>query len=194
MTLEAAEQELALLDVQDITIPLLSWKPIVQAAFSAMPKRCWIFPGSRARIGATLRGVSVQRLANPLDGAKPYKIAPSSRHPARRALHAVGAALHTQQPTLCILADAALAQGALTQALNLAGKTQAPVIFLVVRFPLDNVDSPLSKQLYADLSSLCQSYHIAFSDAPPNEASIKEHIETACQSHTPTLIQTILEK
>ena len=159
-----------------------------------MPKRCWIFPGSRARVGATLRGASVQRLANPLDGAKPYKIAPSSHHPARRALHAVGAAIHTQQPTLCILADAALAQGEWTQALNLAGKTQAPVIFLVLRFPLENVDSPLSKQLYADLSSLCQSYRLAFLDAPPQEESIKKHIESACQSHTPTLIQIILEK
>ena len=194
MTLEAAEKELALLDVQDFTIPLLSWKPVVQAAFSSMPKRCWIFPGSRARVGAILRGASVQRLADPLNGAKPYKIAPSSTHSARRALHAVGAAIHTQQPTLCILADAALAQGAWTQALNLAGKTQAPVIFLVLRFPLENVGSPLSKQLYADLSSICQSYRLTFMDAPPHEESIKKHIELACQSHTPTLIQTILEK
>ena len=159
-----------------------------------MPKRSWVFSGTRARIGAVLRGSSVQRLADPLAGAKPYKIAPSSSHPARRCLQAIGTAIHTQNPTLCIIADAALAQGAFTQALDLAGTHNAPIIFLVIRFPLNKEGSPLVAQSNADLSSLCSSYHIAFTDVQPQEEAIKHHIELACQSHTPSLIQTILEK
>ena len=151
--LEQAEQELISLKPQPFYVPLGNWAPIIAGAFSGFSNRYWIFSSPRARIGATLRGVSVQRIIKPSDGARPYKLAPSSFHPARRALQAVGSSLVTQDPTLCILADAALAHGEFFQALNLAGQRQCPVIFLLIRFPIDD-SAPIAQQHVSQLSDV----------------------------------------
>lgn len=194
ITLEEAEKELAQLDQQPFSVPLLSWAPIVKAAFQAMPKRSWIFSGIRARIGAIYRGVSVGRLVDPRDGARPYKLAPASDHPARRALQAVGCALHTQQATLCILADAALAEGAFYQALDMAARFQAPVTFLLIRYPIDKPDAPLSPQSTLSIKDICTTNLISYIHAQADEQSISDAMLQACQSLKPTLIETLLEK
>ena len=194
ITLEEAEKKLAQIDLLPFSIPLLSWTPIIKAIFKTMPKRTWIFSGARARIGAVYRGVSVGRLADPKAGAKPYKIAPNSNHSARRALQAVGSALHTQQPTLCILADAALAQGEFYQALELSSRYQAPVIFVLIRYPIDQPGSPLVSQSTLSIQDLCTQNNIAYIHSQAEEHTIRAHVQHACQSLKPILIETKLEK
>ena len=191
--LEQAEQELISLKPQPFYVPLGNWAPIVAGAFLGFSNRNWIFSSPRARVGGTLRGVSVQRLIKPSEGARPYKLAPSSFHPARRALQAVGSALVTQEPTLCILGDAALAHGEFFQALNLAGQQQCPVIFLLIRFPLDD-NAPIALQQIAPLSDVARAHKISYNYAEPTTEAIEAAVQAASNRLSPTLIETTLEK
>jgi len=192
-SLEQAEQALIALEPQPFYVPIGNWAPIIKGAFSAMSNRHWIFASPRARIGITLRGASAERVLHPHEGARPYKFAPSSYHPARRALQAVGSAIHTQEPTLCILGEAALAQGAFAQALNLAGQLQVPIILLIIRFPLDS-NAPIAQQQLAALSSLADTHQFSYSHVAPTKEAISKAVEQACATLSPTLIETTLEK
>ena len=82
--LEQAEQDLLALNPSPFYIPMGSWKPIIYGVFEALSKRSWVYCGHRARLGGVLRGCQVERLVDPKTGAKPFKIAPSSLHPAHR--------------------------------------------------------------------------------------------------------------
>ena len=193
MSIEHAEQALIALDPHPFYVPLGRWAPVVEGAFQGMSTRHWIFAGPRARIGASLRGANPERLLHPENGAKPYKLAPSSQHPARRALQAVGSALTTQQPTLCILGDAALAHGHVMQALELCVQHKCPVVFLIIRFPL-TADAPISKQSSINLAHLAQSYQLGHVSVAPKKESIQKAIQEACAQNSPILIETLLEK
>jgi TPP-dependent pyruvate/acetoin dehydrogenase alpha subunit len=192
-SLEQAEQELIALDPKPFYVPLGKWTPIIEGAFQAMSPRHWIFAGPRARIGVTLRGASANRVLDPHSGAKPYKLAPSSDHPARRALHAVGSAIATNQPTLCILGDAALAHGHFAQALDLAHQYACPIIFLLVRFPITE-QAPICEQSTVQLPIFAQANSIMYASVSPDKKSIQKAITEACQSLSPILIETTLEK
>ena len=191
-SLEQAEQELIALNPQPFYVPLGKWTPIIEGAFQAMSSRHWIFAGPRARVGVTLRGANPNRLLDPHSGAKPYKLAPSSDHPARRALHAVGSAIATEKPTLCILGDAALAHGHFAQALDLAHQHKCPIIFLVIRFPITE-HAPICEQSTIQLSMLAQANDIAYSSIAPQKESIEKAITEACQSLSPILNEATLE-
>ena len=193
MTLEQAESALIELNPQPFYVPLGKWAPIVEGAFTGMSARHWIFAGPRSRIGATLRGAKPQRVLNPEDGAKPYKIAPSSHHPARRALHAVGSALATRQPTLCILGDAALASGEFHQALSVSVQYQCPTTFLVIRHPLTD-DAPVSKQYTTSIKSIAQSLGMQYQHVSAQKETIETAVQHAAESLLPYLIETTLEK
>lgn len=193
MTLEQAENELIELNPQPFYIPLGAWAPIIEGAFEGMSSRHWIFAGPRGRIGATLRGAKPQRVLAPQDGAKPYKLAPSSHHPARRALHAVGSALATRQPTLCILGDAALASGEFHQALSISVQYQCPVIFLLIRYPLTD-DAPITKQYTTDTQSIASAVKMQYQHVSPQKNTIEEAVRQAAESSSPYLIETTLEK
>ena len=148
--------------------------------------------GFRARVGATLRGASVQRILNSLDGAKPYKIAPCSLHPARRALQAVGTAMGSTFPTLCILGDAAIAHGEFHQALDIANQWSCPIIFLLIRYPLTE-DAPLSAQSKTDVKMLAKANDINYFSSAPTKEEIFRVVAKASENLSPTLIETILE-
>ena len=193
MTLEQAESELIELEPQPFYVPLGSWSPIIEGAFSGMATRHWIFAGPRGRIGATLRGAKPRRVLEAQNGAKPYKLAPCSQHPARRALHAVGSSLSTNQPTLCILGDAALASGEFHQALTLSVQYQCPVIFLLIRHPLTD-DAPVTKQYTTDISSIASALGMPYQHVSPQKTSIENAVQHAAQSSSPYLIETTLEK
>ncbi|MAA79826.1 MAG: hypothetical protein CL916_11265 [Deltaproteobacteria bacterium] len=193
MTLDQAENELIELNPQPFYIPLGKWAPIIEGAFSGMSTRHWIFAGPRGRIGATLRGAKPQRLLNAQDGAKPYKLAPCSHHPARRALHAVGSALSTQQPTLCILGDAALASGEFHQALSISTQYQCPIIFLLIRHPLTD-DAPVTDQYSTSTQSIASALGIQYQNVSPQKKTIENAVHQAAQSSSPYLIETTLEK
>lgn len=193
MTLEQAEKELIDLKPHPFYVPLGRWLPIIEGAFSGMSARHWIFAGPRARIGATLRGAKPQRVLAAQDGAKPYKLAPSSDHPARRALHAVGSALRTKQPTLCILGDAALACGELHQALSLSAQHQCPIIFLIIRYPLTD-EAPIAKQYTTNLKQLTQALELSYQHVSPQKTNIERAVQEASLTLSPFIIETTLEK
>ena len=190
--IQQAETDLAELNPQPFYVPLGRWTPVVTAAFAGMSKRDWIIPGPRSRVASVIRGCSVERLKNPHSGAKPYKIAPSSHHPATRALHSVGIAIATGQPTLCILGAAALANGDFYEALNCAGLSQAPVLFLVINQSLGK-DAPVSRQSSANPTALAKSFGLRTNEL--NGATrVESTVKKARENKKPTLILVNLEK
>ncbi|MEC7984622.1 MAG: thiamine pyrophosphate-dependent enzyme [Myxococcota bacterium] len=191
--LEQAEQTLIELNPSPFYIPLGAWKPIVQGAFAALPKRSWVYCGHRARLGGVLRGCRVERLLEPQNGAKPFKIAPTSLHPAHRALHAVGTAIHTKQPTLCFLGSAALANGSLYEAFNIASLHKAPIIFVLIHHPLTG-DAPVSQQSSARPKQLAQAFGLSSVSIEGTAKATQAAVQAAVQSLQTTFIEITLEK
>lgn len=189
--LQKAEETLAGMQKNNMFIPLGSWKPIVAGAFAGMAKQDWVVPGSRAYVAGVLRGANAQRLINPRAGAKPYKIAPSSHHPANRALHAVGIAMATKKPTLCILGSAAIANGSFYEALNIATLNQAPVIFLLIHQSL-GTDAPVSVQ-GANPLGVAQAFSVSTFEINDVD-TVEETVRTAREQNKPTLILVHLER
>lgn len=192
IALEQAEQEIASLNPAPFYIPLGSWKPILHGVFEASSKRNWVYCGHRARLGGVLRGCKVERLLNPQNGARPFKIAPSSLHPAHRALHAVGSAIHTQTPTICFLGTAAVAQGSFYEALNLAALHKAPVLFLLVHHPL-NGDAPLSQQAPVQPHLLAKAFGISSFLIQATQEAVQEAVTQSLKSFKTTFIEITLE-
>ena len=162
----------------------------LHAAVLAMNNRDWIVCGPRFRIAAALRGCPTERLKDPASGAKPYKLAPSTLHPADRALHAVGLAMGSQSPVLCVLGEASIASGHFTEALNVASLNNAPVIFLC--FIRDLNGAPVARQSSASPNALAQAYSI--STVQTNDIEIlSEAISKARNESHPFVIQFDLE-
>ena len=191
--LEQAEAALAELHPQPFFIPLLSWAPIVAGAFAAMSKRHWIVTGPRSRIGAVLRGCAPERLLDQHTGARPYKISPSSLHPANRALHAVGIAMATKQPTLCILGDAGLANGAFWEALNIASLQQAPVVFLLIQQP-QHGNLPMAQQYAPSPLNISPQFGLATYTCQATASDVQNAVNEACGVAQPALVLVQLEK
>ena len=185
MSLKDADAAFISLNPQPFPLPLGPWAEIVEAAFLGMNKRDWVLPGPRARIGATLRGCPAERLIHPQAGAKPYKIGPSSMDPAARALHAVGLAMGSNQPTLVILGMAAEANGALTEAYNLCSLTGAVVVFVLIRQELKD-DAPIGRQSAADPRKLAAAYGLNTSTV--SGSAVKKAVAKARESGKSTLI------
>ena len=106
-----------------------------------MQKRDWISVGRRAQVVACLWGQS----SNIGNGYSNYKIAPSIGTPAERAIQSVGLSIASERPVLC-LGNAALSDGRLFEALQLATLQTASVIYLILerdleQAPLVNVSS-----------------------------------------------------
>lgn len=126
-------------------ISLGSFAPILEACVLGMEKRDWILTGPRGQISALLRGASPQHLLANSNGSKNYKIAPSSQSSADRALHAVGLAISSKRPVLCVLGVSALGQGSFFEALNIVAQQSLPVLFVLITMDLSH--APLAKQL-----------------------------------------------
>ena len=110
-----------------------------------------------------------------------------------RALHAVGSALATRQPTLCILGEAALASGEFHQALSVSVQYQCPVIFLLIRHPLTD-DAPVTKQYSTDTQSIASALKMQYQHVSPKKNTVEEAVRQAAESSSPYLIETTLEK
>ena len=158
-TLNQAENALNALGPSPFPLTMGGASAAVEQAVNAMSKRDWLVCGPRFRIAAALRGCPPERLLDPADGAKPYKLAPSTLNPADRALHAVGLAMATNAPVLCILGEASVANGAMTEAMNVAQLSSAPVIFFCIQRNLK--DSPVTQQSAASPIALAQAYGIS---------------------------------
>jgi TPP-dependent pyruvate/acetoin dehydrogenase alpha subunit len=191
-TLQKAEATLAELSTPNHALPLGPLAPIVEGAFGAMKKNEWIVCGPRERVGAVLRGASPDRLIDGNAGARPYKIAPVSDAPGNRALHAVGLALGSEAPVLCILGSASAASGAFHEALNAAVLTDAPVTFLVATTPITD-DAPVGRQLAASPLDLAQAHGLSSSAAKPTVKDVKSAVTKARKLAKPSLIHVQLE-
>jgi len=190
-TLVAGEQALAALGPTPFHLPLGPLAPAVAGAFTAMPKGEWVVAGPRTRVGVVLRGCPPRRLTDPAQGARPYKLAPVSQAPGSRALHAVGLALGSGKPVLCMLGLASAASGALHEALNASVLTGAPVIFVVVRQALTD-DAPVGRQLAGNLVALAQAHGAQAVSVDATEAAVHGAVASA-RAHTgPTLIEACL--
>jgi TPP-dependent pyruvate/acetoin dehydrogenase alpha subunit len=186
-TLLAADTELAGLGPAPFPLPLGPLAPVVAGAFRAMSKGDWAFCGPRGRVGAVLRGCTPARLVDPKAGARPYKLAPTSDAPGNRALHAVGSAIATGRPTLCILGAASVASGAFHEALNVATITGAPVVFVVVMQEITD-DAPIGRQLVADPIALARAHGWQTHTPQPNEDSVYQAVTEAREARAPSLV------
>lgn len=115
----------------------------IESAVNAMQKRDWISVGRRAQVVACLRGANPSNIGN---GYNNYKVAPSLGTPAERAIQSIGLSAASERPVLCILGNAALSDGRLFEALQLASLQNTSVIFLILerdlnQAPLANVSS-----------------------------------------------------
>lgn len=162
----------------------------LEVAVLAMNNRDWLVCGPRFRVAVALRGCPPERLQDPSAGAKPYKLAPCTLHPADRALHAVGLAMGSESPVLCILGEASIASGNFTEALNIASLNNAMVIFLCFIRNLDG--APVARQSAASPTGLAQAYSI--STVQTNDIEIlSEAISKARNESHPCVIQFDLE-
>lgn len=161
MSLELKQAEQALNDLSPKPFPLFmgSAAAAVEVAVQSLSKRDWLVCGPRFRAAASLRGCPPERLLDPANGAKPYKLAPSTLHTADRALHAVGLAMASQGTVLCILGEASIANGLFSEALNMARLQEAPVIFLCFNRNLEA--APITVQSAASPIALAQAYGIS---------------------------------
>lgn len=185
--LHAADAELSALGPLPFPLPLGPLAPVVAGAFRGMSKGDWAFVGPRGRIGAVLRGAAPARLTNPAAGARPYKLAPVSDAPGSRALHAVGAALASGRPALCILGAASVASGAFHEALNVGALTGASVVVVVVMQAITD-DAPIGRQLVADPAALAAAHGWHTATAAPTEDSVQQAVSAAREMGGPAIV------
>ena len=185
-----ADARLNSLGPKPFPLPLGRLAPVLEAAILGFGKRGWLVLGPRERIGATLRGAPVERLIDAHAGARPYKLAPCSAAPGSRALHAVGLALATGEPVLCVLGLASAASGDLHEALNLAAITRAPVVFVLAIHAL-GAGAPVGPQLAASPAALAAAFGLTASSEKPE--TVAAAVAAAVASGAPTLIEAILE-
>ena len=189
----AAESTLAELGPRPYHLPLGPLAPIVQGAFEGSSRSDWISCGPRARIGAVLRGCSVERLVDARAGARPYRILPSSDAPGQRALHAVGLAMARKERVLCILSDASVANGAFHEALNVAASSGAPVTFLVALHP-HTAQAPFAVQLSANPARLAEAFGVSAIEVEGSATGIAGAVAKARESDGASLIVTTVPR
>jgi pyruvate dehydrogenase E1 component alpha subunit len=186
-TLLAADTELAGLGPMPFALPLGPLAPVVAGAFRGMSKGDWAFSGPRGRVGAVLRGCTPGRLVDASAGARPYKLAPVSDGPGNRALHAVGAALASGRPTLCLLGAASVASGAFHEALNVAALTGASVVFVVTMQEITD-DAPIGRQVVADPAALAAAHGWKTFKPQATEDSVFKAVAKARKARVPALV------
>ena len=192
MSLAEADAQLNRLGPTPFPLPLGKLAEQLEGAVTGFGRRGWLVLGPRERVAATLRGAPVERLLDAHAGARPYRLAPCSDAPGARALHAVGLALATGEPALCVLGLASAASGALHEALNLAALTRAPVVFVLAVHAL-GPQAPVGPQLAASPVGLAQAFGLAALRVPPTVGDVSSAVAAAVASGAPTLIATILE-
>jgi len=172
-------------------VPMTGLEALVAGALAALPTGAWWVPGQREHGGAVLREVPAERVSA-WRGARPYKVAPASAAPALRALHAVGLARASSGPALVHLGTGSIADGAFTEALNLAVLLQAQAIFLVAELPLDH-RAPVGPQSVASAATLAKAYGIPVHTADGTDAaSVQAAVSLALQAGGPAVITASL--
>ena len=157
--------------------------PFIESAVLAMQKRDWVSVGLRGQSVACLRGASTSSISN---GSSNYKIAPSIGTPAARALQSIGLAVSSGRPVLCLLGNAALGDGQLFEALNLAILQDASVIFVVLE--RDTSTMPLAQSTAVSIDILAQAIGLQ-THTVNDPAALGDAVTSARDAKTPTLIR-----
>lgn len=172
-----------------LPLPIGELAPVVAGAVLALSREDWWVPSMRERAGAVLRDVPVERIAEGLRGARPYRVAPSSSSPALRALLGVGLAVaHRDSFVLVHLGVGSVSDGAVHEALNLASLQRPNVLFLVSLHPLDDRDeahggrSPLPRQIAGDIVAVARAHGIGASSVDGTDASAVHRAVAAIRS------------
>ncbi len=174
-------------------VPLGAHAAVVEGALAGLRRGDWWVPSLRERAGAVLRGVDVERLADPWAGAPPYRVAPALPSPANRALVAVGlACAEPERAALVHLGIGSAAEGSFHEALNLAALRNPPVIFLVTVHPLGGA-APLGRQLGASLGALAAAFGLGHArvDATRPDA-VTAAVRAARDAGGPHLVEAVL--
>ncbi len=189
--LRAADAALAAASGAGLHLPPAGLEAVILGAIGGLSRGEWWIPGPRERVGGALRGAPVERLIDPVAGARPYKIGPTIAAPALRALVAVGLALGSGKRALAHLGVGALADGAFTEALNLGALHRAPVVLLVAVHPLDG-DAPLGPQSAASPEALGAAYGWRVLTVDGADADAVEAAVRTADADGPTLIVAAL--
>ena len=191
--LREADAALAAAAPTPFPLPVTGLEAVIVGSLAALSRGDWWVPGLRERVGATLRDVPVDRIADGFRGARPYKVAPPTAAPALRALHAVGLAQATGSPVLVHLGIGSVSDGAFTEALNLAALTGAPVIFVVAVYPLGE-GAPVGPQAMATPVALAKAHGIATTAVDGSRAAkVRAAVAKALTKGGPHLIEARLE-
>lgn len=171
-----------------LRLPIDGLEHVVAGVLGALPETAWWVPGPREAVGAVLRDVPPERLADPNRGAKPYKVAPVSHAPATRALQAVGLALASGGPVAVHLGMAALGDGAFVEALNVAALKRAPVVFVLAQRELGD-DAPIGPQSAALATAIGETYGVLVASVSgADEAAVGQAIHDAVAAGGPALV------
>lgn len=185
---QAADAALQAAGPLPFPVPLQGLEAVVVGGISALERGDWWCPGLRERAGAVLRGVPLDRLMDGFRGVRPYKVAPCTESPALRALMAVGLAAGTGRPALVHLGIGSAADGAFTEALNLAAIQSVPALFLVAIHPLGPT-APVGPQLAANLETLGRAYGLPVFSADGSRAgSVFSAVQQARSVGGPALV------
>jgi TPP-dependent pyruvate/acetoin dehydrogenase alpha subunit len=191
LSLAEAETRLNELGPRPFPLPLGGMATVVEGVFTGASRSDWMVCGPRERIGAVLRGCSVERLVDPAQGARPYKLAPCSEAPGSRALHAVGLALAGDGPVICMLGTASAATGSFYEALNSAALTGARVVFVTTIQALPD-DAPVARQIATTPAAIANALGIQTLTPEATVKAISEAVGTARKNEVATLVQITL--
>ena len=183
-----ADAALNALGPTPFSLPLGPLAPVVEGAMLGFGRKGWVVTGPRERVGVVLRGCPVERLVDGLAGARPYRLAPCSVAPGDRALHAVGLAMVSGEPVLCLLGLASAASGAFHEALNLASLHGAPVIFVVATLAL-GPDAPVGAQLAGSPAAIASAHGLGAVRVTGSSEAVQAAVAEARAAGGPRLIE-----
>jgi len=170
-------------------LPINGLEALVAGTVSALSTEDWWVPGLRERAGAVLRGVPLTRLMDGFAGARPYRVAPPIAAPALRALTAVGLALGADAVAVVHLGAGALADGAFTEALNLAALEGARVVF-VVAMPTLSDNAPVGPQSATTPSRLAVAYGLPCRCVDGLDVdAVRDAVQSARNAQTASVIE-----
>ncbi len=152
-TVRAADAALA--EAGPVPLSLGARLAQVVGAVAALDDDDWWLPGLRDRAGAVLRGVPVERLHDGLVGARPWRVVPPGGSPALRALVAVGIARGGDGAAVVHLGPGSVSDGAFAEALDLAARHTAPVVFVIDQPDLSG--APIAEPSHLDPAGLAQA-------------------------------------
>lgn len=175
-----------------VPLPIGALASVVVGAVRGLSESDWWVPGLRERAGAALRGVAAEAIGDGTSGSRTHRVAPASPTPALRALHAVGLAAATPEAAVVVhLGVGSLADGAFTEALNLAALRNVRVIFVVAL--IDLTGAPVPRQSAASVAALAAAYGVRCVEVDGRDPrAVRDAVAHAREQIGPTCVAAVL--